>query len=250
MEYNIDHTKEVISIIGKIISKEKIEEALCNDVFLLNCENGKFILKIAKENIRQEELDKEYKILNKLSKHIKLPKVLLYKVEKDYSFFIMEFIKGEKPNDFSDEILKLMAQTLRIIHNKTRTNKLVNFDDLLRNAEKNMLDGRLDEDEFNKDGMQIDPKDVLQFLKDNKPKSQACLLHGDYRPKNMIIKNNNLYILDWGLSFEGDPYYDLAIIKWYFTDDEYAKFIKFYGIKKLDEKRLEYNEWLSAFLNV
>ena len=48
----------------------------------------------------------------------------------------------------------------------------------------------------------------------------------------------------------GDPYYDLAIIKWYFTENEFNKFIRFYGIKKLDEKRLEYNEWLSAFLNV
>ena len=39
-------------------------------------------------------------------------------------------------------------------------------------------------------------------------------------------------------------------IKLYFTDDEFAKFIKYYGIEKLDDERLKYNEWLSAFLNV
>ena len=113
-----------------------------------------------------------------------------------------------------------------------------------------MIDGRLDLDEFVKGDKTFEPKDVLIYLKENKPKANFCLLHGDYRPKNMLIKDDVLYILDWGLSFDGDPYYDLAIIKWYFSAEEFDKFIKYYGINQLDKQRLEYNEWLSAFLNV
>jgi aminoglycoside phosphotransferase (APT) family kinase protein len=66
----------------------------------------------------------------------------------------------------------------------------------------------------------------------------------------MIIHNDQLYILDWGLAFYGDPYYDIAIIKYYLTDEEFDKFVEFYGISQIDCNRLKYNELLSLFLNV
>jgi aminoglycoside phosphotransferase (APT) family kinase protein len=162
----------------------------------------------------------------------------------------MQYIEGLKPKTFTDEILEQMAKTLNKIHKTKKTNECVNFVNLLNIAEQNMVKNRLDLDEFVREDKIYEPKQVLEYLRNNKPQVNACLLHGDYRPKNMIVNNKDLYILDWGLSFVGDPYYDLAIIKWYFTDDEFAKFIKYYGIEKLDGERLKYNEWLSAFLNV
>ena len=143
----------------------------------------------------------------------------------------MEFIEGNKPTKFTNEILQQMAKTLKNIHKIKKLNRPVDFDNLLTIAEQNMNENRIDLDEFVRENKIYEPKRVLEYLRDNKPQVNACLLHGDYRPKNMIVNNKELYILDWGLSFVGDPYYDLAIIKWYFTEDEFAKFIKYYGIK-------------------
>ena len=162
----------------------------------------------------------------------------------------MEFIEGEKPTLFSDNILKKMATTLKKVHQIHSTKNQVNFNNLVKLAEQNMNENKLDLDEFVKDGKTYEPADILQYLKDNQPIANECLVHGDYRPKNLLLQNDKIYVLDWGLSFVGDPYYDLAIIKWYFSEDEFNKFIQFYGIKKLDKNRLEYNEWLSVFLNV
>ena len=242
--------KQVLDITGKILIKEKKDEGLCNEVYFVNAENGKFILKIAHGKIRQDELEKEYRIITELKDNIKLPQIYLYMKEKDCSFFVMQYIEGLKPKTFTDEILRQMAKVLNTIHKTQKTNEYVNFDYLLNIAEQNMIENRLDLDEFVREDKTYEPKQVLEYLRDNKPQVNACLLHGDYRPKNMLVNDNYLYILDWGLSFIGDPYYDLAIIKWYFTDEEFAKFVKYYGIEKLDVKRLEYNEWLSAFLNV
>ena len=247
---NIWNNKQILDITGRILLKEKKDEALCNEVYLVDAENGKFILKIAHGKIRQDELEKEYRIITELKDNIKLPQVYLYVKEKDYSFFIMQYIEGLKPKTFTDEILQQIAKALNTIHKIQKINEYVDFDYLLNIAEQNMTENRLDLDEFVRDNKTYEPKQVLEYLKNNKPQVNACLLHGDYRPKNMIVNNDYLYIIDWGLSFFGDPYYDLAIIKWYFTDEEFVKFIKYYGIENIDTKRLEYNEWLSAFLNV
>lgn len=247
---NIWDNEQLLDITGKILIKEKKDEALCNEVYFINAENGKFILKIAHGKIRQDELEKEYRIISELKDNIKLPQIYLYVKEKDYSFFVMKYIEGLKPKTFTDEILQQMAKTLSSIHKTKKTNEYVNFDNLLNIAEQNMTENRLDLDEFVREDKTYEPKQVLEYLRNNKPQVNACLLHGDYRPKNMIVNNTDLYILDWGLSFVGDFYYDLAIIKWYFTDGEFTKFVKYYGIENLDEERLKYNEWLSAFLNV
>ena len=247
---NIKINSQIHNITGAIFEKEKMQEGLCNEVFFLRAEKGKFILKIAKDETRKQELNKEYDLINRLNKFIDLSCVYLYQKNDDVSLFVMEYIDGEKPTLFSDEILKIIATTLKKIHQVQSINKQVDFNNLIKVAEKNMNENRLDLDEFIKEGKVYEPKEILQYLKDNQPIASECLVHGDYRPKNLLMQNNKLYVLDWGLSFMGDPYYDLAIIKWYFTENEFNKFIRFYGIKKLDEKRLEYNEWLSAFLNV
>jgi aminoglycoside phosphotransferase (APT) family kinase protein len=247
---NIWNNKQVLDITGKILEKEIKEEALCNEVYFVSAEKGKFIIKIAHGKIRQDELDKEFNIISQLKSKICLPKIYLYEKTEEYSYFIMKYIEGSKPKQFIDKVLKQMAESLKNIHQVNLTDSFVDYETILKLAEQNMIENRLDLDEFVKDGKTYEPKDVLVYLKENRPKAKACLLHGDYRPKNMLIEGDNLYILDWGLSFVGDPYYDIAIIKWYFTDEEFDKFVKYYGIENLDNQRLEYNEWLSAFLNV
>lgn len=248
--HNIKINSQILNITGAIFEKVKMQEGLCNEVFFLRAEKGKFILKIAKDKARKLELDKEYNIINNLKNLVDLPRIYLYQKNEKNSLFIMEFVEGEKPTLFSDNILKKMATTLKKVHQIHSTKNQVNFNNLIKLAEQNMNENKLDLDEFVKDGKTYEPADILQYLKDNQPIANECLVHGDYRPKNLLLQNDKIYVLDWGLSFVGDPYYDLAIIKWYFSEDEFNKFIQFYGIKKLDKNRLEYNEWLSAFLNV
>lgn len=242
--------ENLLKITGNIFNKERKSEALCNEVYFLDCEKGKFIIKIACDKARQEELKKEYELICMLDYTKFVPKIELFFTVKNISCLLIQFIVGNKPTQFSDEILKIMASRLREIHGNNESQKQVDFDNLLNLAEKNMNEGRLDMDEFIINGKFVQPQDLLTYLKTHKPIAKECLLHGDFRPKNMIINNKDLYIIDWGLSFYGDPYYDLAIIKYYFTDIEFEKFCSYYGLKNIDNERLKYNEYLSSFLNV
>lgn len=242
--------EDIISFTGRILEKEKMKEALCNDVYFIKAEKGKFILKIATNDIRKKELLKEYNIITEKNLEIKVPKIYLYRECNTFSFFLMEYIEGIKITKFNEFIISKISKSLKSIHSVQMEEKYVDFDKLLSLAESNMINNRIDLDEFNINGKFIEPKTILDYLKRNVYKVECSFLHGDYRPKNMIILNSDLYILDWGLSFYGDIYYDFAIIKYYLTEEEFNIFLSSYGIADLDDKRLKYNELLSKFLNV
>ena len=242
--------ENIISITGKILNYDKRPDALCNKVYILNSKNGKFVLKIADNLYRQKELQKEIKILNDVKDLINVPEIIYQENHDNYSFFLMKYINGNKPKAFTDELIIKIAKTLRKIHSINQTEDNVNFDHLICLAETNILENRLDINEFIKYKNLGSPIEILNFLKNNKPIAKSTLVHGDFRPKNMLIAEEELYILDWGLSFEGDIYYDFAIIKYYFSDDQFARFMEIYGTNSFDYERLKYNELLSLFLNV
>ena len=242
---------EVINLVGKIYKVEKFNDSNCNEVYHLFTQNGEFVLKIAFGHLRKNELDNEFQVVSYLKKKkFNLPEMFLYKKCEEFSFILMQYIKGNKIEQFSSKNLRTIAHYLKKIHSLDESVGLVNYDKLLCLAESNLKLNRIDMGEFVRDGVEYKPEEILQYLKKNQVKVKACLLHGDFRPKNMILRKNKLFLIDWSFSYYGDPYYDLAIIKWYFTHNEFAKFLKYYGLKDFDEKRLIFNEWLSAFLNV
>jgi aminoglycoside phosphotransferase len=242
---------EILDIVGKVNSFEKRADALCNNVYILSCEKGKFVIKIAEGNNRINELKKEIDLLYLLKDYMNVPKVLLCSDFQDFYFFLMNFIDGNKPKKFDEFILRQMALALKKIHNFSYKNEFVDFDKLIKIAEKNMLENRLDITEFLEYKNLGNPDEILQYLKSNTPIAKSCLLHGDFRPKNMLFVDKDLFVLDWGLAFYGDIYYDFAIIKYYFTEEEFDLFLNLYGIEEgFDEDRLKYNELLSLFLNV
>ncbi len=42
--------------------------------------------------------------------------------------------------------------------------------------------------------------------------TRRCLVHGDYSPKNVLVYERDLWILDWEVAHRGDPAFDLAFM--------------------------------------
>ena len=228
-------------------------DAHLNNVYLIELDGKKYILKIASGESRSKELRHEVKLLNELQNIIKVPKLVDCGASGQYFWVLTEFIDGiiiEK-NTLNHDILAKLANILKKLHN-TCVARETDYDFLLRTAKDNMKNNRLDKAEFLINGEYKQPSELLQWLNTNKPTSasKAKLLHGDFRPKNMIVRSDNIYLIDFGLSFIGDEYYDLAVFKYYLTDDDFAYFCEKYGIDKIDEGRLYFAEILSKFLNV
>jgi aminoglycoside phosphotransferase (APT) family kinase protein len=109
----------------------------------------------------------------------------------------------------------------------------------------------LDPKEFEGVGV---PAAVLKALQTTQPTDgQVVLLHGDYRPKNILIHDGQVVgLVDWGLAMPGDAHYDLAMLLWYLKDEALRTlFLNEYGQgKPILSHRLDYYERLAKFLNV
>ncbi|MCG8642321.1 MAG: aminoglycoside phosphotransferase family protein, partial [Desulfobacterales bacterium] len=251
--------------IDNITEIDFLEDGRCNLVLLLHCEKRKYVLKIAKGEYRSQELYSEHLILRELmDKRCSLSVPTTYQFCKNgsISFHLQEFISGKPLNfvleEVTDEKVRLrifneMGKQLSQIHNlnvyKLCWGEWINGQ--LAIAEKNLQAGVLDLAEFFETEQ---PKKVLDWLKSNKPiPGKVCLLHGDYRPKNLLGSGYSIDgVIDWAFCDLGDPYYDLAIVQYYLkTNEQKLAFFDGYGLgEKYDVERTSYFDLLSKFINI
>lgn len=53
---------------------------------------------------------------------------------------------------------------------------------------------------------------LIKYECDRLLASQITLVHGDYSPKNILVDNGNVYILDYEVAHYGDPSFDLGFL--------------------------------------
>jgi len=150
---------------------------------------------------------------------IDIPEIFIYGQANGSAYLLMEYVEGKMlrvllENNESDResLIYNLGHTLRKIHDI----KLIEKPDCnntlsryLSKAKFNMDNNLLDLEEFTIDGTYIEPKELLEYLTRQKIKeTDVCLLHGDFRPKN-IIYGDKITVIDWGFCDTGDAYYDL-----------------------------------------
>lgn len=57
-----------------------------------------------------------------------------------------------------------------------------------------------------------DRADDIQRYIDRLEATRECLVHGDFSPKNMLVGDDGLWVIDWEVVHRGDPAFDLAFM--------------------------------------
>lgn len=221
------------------------------------------VIKYSKGIYRMLELEREAEVLeymkDKEIKHV-VPIIRSFRKLDSFAYLVLDYFQGEtvreklNKNQCLEERLKtweLAGQALSEIHNFCKSEDVKGewLNEQLKLARINMENDLIDLEDFEEE----DPEEILEWLVSNKPgRAEVCLLHGDFRTKNIMVdKDNNCKIIDWGFIDIGDPYYDLAVINYYFKD-ELARnsFYKGYRSNKYDKRLTKYYDRLSWFINV
>ncbi|MBS3949374.1 MAG: phosphotransferase [Peptococcaceae bacterium] len=252
----------ITDVTGRISSvSAPAKQGYCSHVLFLDSERGKFALKMAQPGYRGDELEAEFVALRMLEgKGLLIPQAFACTKDERGHYLLSSYCEGTPLGTLltsvEDEELRLhmvgqMATVLAELHSISVEGAAWGecLESQLCFAREHLEYSNIDPEEF----VGIDPHEVLRKLKDNPPSAgKVCLIHGDYRPKNMLWKENSIScVLDWAFCDMGDPYYDLAII-WYYlkTPQEKEHFMRCYGLERLDEERLGYFELLAKFVNV
>lgn len=221
------------------------------------------VVKYSKGKYRILELKREADILSYLKNHEYkdlVPLLRQVKIFNAFAYVLLDYFQGVTLRDILNsnvsvenrlKIWKLVGQSLGKLHNLYESKDLENkwLEEQLKIAKLNLDSHLIDRYDFGNE----QPKEVLKWLISNKPSSNhICLLHGDLRTKNIMIDQEyNCKIIDWGFVDIGNPYYDLAIIDYYFRDDnDRMSFYHGYSKKQYDKDIIEYFDKLSWFINV
>ncbi len=264
-EDNISLPRKVLDYAGNINEISFPQQGMCSLVTVIQGDKGRFLLKTAKGLYRGKELYAEFLAMRALKDtKIPIPSVYDFFQEQGLYYLLREYSEGSPLNilfqNNKDKHQRLpmlieMGKALSEIHAQYKD--WVSYESFINAqiyfAEQHYKNNTIDPEDFVFEGHKEEPKAVLEWLKENKPhKGKVCLIHGDYRPKNILWHNHQISsIIDWAFCDMGDPYYDLAIFNDYFLDeDERQAFLKAYGIEEFDEKRLKYFCRMAPFINI
>ncbi|MGV3278217.1 phosphotransferase [Rickettsiales bacterium LUAb2] len=197
----LDKIKELYQ--EPIINITKLN-GLTNNNYLITTSNRNLVLKILHKDL-QNNRNNEYLLNQKLAKLKITPKIIYKEQEK---FFIIEYIEGiiGENYNFNQSSVEQLYNIFSFLHN-------LQFDfikelDIFYKI-KQYLTKIYESDYYNSLNLLCEK---LQNIKEQFPKNQK-FCHNDVNLANIIINNNQLYILDFEYAAYNDAFFDLAAIK-------------------------------------
>ena len=178
------------------------------------------VLKIQSEN---SESRTERQMMRWLGGKLPVPEILAHAEEGERSYLLMSRVPGKMCCDPSliydpECLIDLLCDGLKLLWSVDLSDCPSNasLDRHLAAAEFNVKNGLVDLDNvepetFGENGFR-NPEDLLVWLKENRPKEDIVLSHGDYCLPNIFADENGISgFIDLGRAGYADRYRDIAI---------------------------------------
>ncbi len=169
------------------------------------------------------EAREEKRMLSWLQGRLPVPELLAWEEEAGKIFLLMSRLEGQMACDDAwmsrpGELTELLARGMKMLWDVDVSDCPVDrsLETKLALAEENVLRGEVDLEDtqpgtFGPGGFR-DPEQLLCWLRDNRPREEMVLSHGDFCLPNVFLKGKNLSgFLDLGRCGVADRWCDIAI---------------------------------------
>jgi len=228
-------------------------------VFRLEAENKnslylKISLRASKFSLRREKLKLDW-----LKKRLPVPEALLFAEDEDNEYLLLSEISGVPAIDDSlkadiPRVVGQLANGLKMIHSLPVKNCPfdMRLNHKIETARERMINGLVEEEDFDEDRLGRTAEDLYQELIAAKPAGEDLVFaHGDYCVPNVILENGSLSgfvdLADAGIA---DRFQDLALLSRSVRDNfgrEYEQIVfDAYGIEP-DWKKIHFYRLLDEF---
>lgn len=220
-----------------------------------------YILKvITTDNVDiSNELVYECSVLRQLEDYINVPELIYHSICDEHVLVLETKLSGNQIDlviDNPKQMAELCGKELRTIHSlKIHTNNLSMYDKLAL-AKFRVDNGYVDETDFEDEFLGIPPSELYQKLLKDRPSSDDIVLtHGDFTFENILFSlKDGIGIIDWGRAGLCDRYQDISLfirsIRHRYeenTQELIDIFIKSYGLKTIDNSKVNYYILLDEF---
>jgi thiamine kinase-like enzyme len=236
-----------------------------NDTFLLETKGNKYILRVQQKRVTENILKDEYENIKSLKRGMG-PKVYLFDSSHEIiptDFLVEEFVEGEHPKPkATNEFIIAMAKWMKRLHSIKSSiedregyfslSSAIKDDRNDFDRYKYTLPGKLaaELEALFDSAVALCSKNETLFRNYKK----YSLLHSDYWPGNIFIKNNKIRVIDWEFSGDGVPEWDIV----YFLNGykmnirQKRLFLRTYGYPNnpIAKERLKMIELLIACHNI
>lgn len=208
----------------------------------------------SQHSLRQEKLKLDW-----LKNRVPVAEVLLFAQDETDEFLLLSEISGVDASDdslknFIPRAIEQLASGLKMIHSLPIENCpfTARLDDKIEMARANMINGLVDEEDFDEERLGRTAEDLFEELLAAKPTDEDLVFtHGDYCLPNVILDDENLSgFVDWGSAGVADRYQDIALLArsvWHnFGEDWIESVFEIYGIKP-DWKKIRFYQLLDEF---
>ena len=159
-----------------------------------------YVLKIQPQS---PETENEYQMIKRLNGRLPVPSILAYEIYNGLAYTLMTKVEGKMLCDID------FLQTPELCSVSRLSNRL-------KAAEYNVAHGLVDientePETFGKGGFK-DPRELLEWLKNNRPPEDIVLTHGDYCLPNIFAKGDRISgFIDLGKVGPADRWQDIVI---------------------------------------
>lgn len=249
---------EIKEHIGKVQKITFPKQGHTSTVAILDTFDRKYIIKKTENDLYNEWLSDEYKVLQYLHHSgLPVPKVYSFHTEDTSRWLLMDHINGISLREFLAKMPDLQSKEkaifnfglcLKKIHECSCPIELLNND-------SPWLDTTLNKAEYNLTHFAVDGSAKrLQQLKEARPKPiENTFIHGDFTIDNVLVNDCNIVgVIDWAGAAYGDPRYDVALAirpKPNAFDNERDREIFYNGYGKFRITDEEYNYFEDGIYN-
>ncbi|MDP3734740.1 MAG: phosphotransferase [Nanoarchaeota archaeon] len=201
---NLNHISLVQNKSNSFVIKQALTKAKVEIPFIL-----------PPERILMEK--RAMQILNARTNSPSIPKMRFFDEERsllametvpsDFKLLTYELLEG----NVNLNLIQNMAKLFSSIHNTTYNDKSLKQQFYSKELFKKSKIGCYHEEYYRATTNKIAKKNIRETI--NKAyKNEFCLIHGDAQPKNILVKGDKFYILDYEVAHIGDPAYDLGCL--------------------------------------
>ena len=200
----------------------KIGNSSINRIFRVDLKYKSIVLKIS-PYWYTNSLYREKWCYKRIEKLIKVPKVIFYldshnKLLPNHEILGLEFINGKqlKKRDFTDlSINERIASIFKAVHNLSVSGYGF-LDSGMHGKHNKWVDFLLDIENMNTRQYlkYVSKRDIawlIDLLSSIETNGKHCLLYGDFKEDNFILKNNSIFAIDFQNCISGVDLYDIGI---------------------------------------